>query len=227
MRDCSSASRALASTGCHSRARRSQPGPEPRRASAAPASATPSRRRPPAGVGQAQPTTAATRRAAPRAAPSASRLPSARRGERRASGRFSAHTVTSHSSVPASADEHRAATGAPASRPTLAGAEQRADAPAPPARPARRAAPACRCRRRAPRRRARRRAPSRRAADRSASATKPAEFSSAGRVLAGHTLAGRVSALPRSVSADRAALRRRSAAGPRGASAERGGPAAS
>ena len=99
MRDCSSASRTLASTGCHSRARRSSQA-QAAPASAAPASGTPSRRRPwPASASPAH--HSGHQAISAEAAPSASRLPRRAAAVRRASADFSAHTVTSHSSVPA------------------------------------------------------------------------------------------------------------------------------
>ena len=92
-----------------------------------------------AGVGQARPTTAATRRSAPPAAPSASRLPTRAAAGRRASGALQRAHRHQPQQRAGDADEHGARTAAPASRPAGRRRAAARRAPAPPARPARRA----------------------------------------------------------------------------------------
>ena len=201
MRDCSSASRALASRPAATAvARRSQPGPGSagqRRAGQRP---RPAARRPWPVLGQPGPPQRPPGDQGRGRAQCQHGCPRRAAAVRRASADFSAHTVTSHSSVPASADVHRAGLPQPASRRGRS------------ARPARRVASAA-CtnsttrsassrvadveRRRWPRSLARAFSSS---SGSKCVGAKALECRSAGRVLAGHTLTGRVSAPPRSVS---------------------------
>jgi hypothetical protein len=196
MRDCSSASRTLAFTGCHSLARKSSQA-QAAPANAAPASGTPTRRRPwPVSASPAHQSGHQAIRA--QAAPSASRLPRRAAAVRRASADFNAHTVTNHSKVPAM-PTYMAPDCLASQSPGLVALSSAPSASTACTPTTTRKANMALQTSSATLARSLARAFSSSSGSKCVG-EKALECRSAGRVLAGHTLTGRVSAAPRSVS---------------------------